>query len=107
MRHVDFLGARRPVVMQNRNGPCPLLAVANVLLLRRKLPLRGDAQTISLEELTALVAGHLLDANERPADDNAAEHVRHAHARHNAPHTRSALPAALGHGRLGVHHRPP
>eukprot|EP00793_Prasinoderma_coloniale_P004157 PRCOL_00006333-RA len=65
VRRIDFLGARRAVVMQSKNGPCPLLAIANVLLLRNAISLREDQTDVSLEGLTALVAGHLLDANER------------------------------------------
>ena len=39
LKHVDFLGRTVPVVLQNQNGPCPLLAVANVLLLRNQIHL--------------------------------------------------------------------
>ena len=34
VKRVAYGAGVRPVLMQNENGPCPLLALANVLLLR-------------------------------------------------------------------------
>jgi len=34
VRRIEFLGEQVPVLLQNRNGPCALLAIANGLLLR-------------------------------------------------------------------------
>jgi ubiquitin carboxyl-terminal hydrolase MINDY-1/2 len=34
VKPIVFKGRRVPIVCQNVNGPCPLLALANVLLLR-------------------------------------------------------------------------
>ena len=34
-------------MMQNRNGPCPLLALANVLLLRNRITLPTNTTSIS------------------------------------------------------------
>lgn len=39
VKTVSFLGRRVPVMLQDVNGPCPLLAIANVLLLRNQLQL--------------------------------------------------------------------
>ncbi|KAM0070081.1 putative MINDY deubiquitinase [Helianthus debilis subsp. tardiflorus] len=30
---IEFFGRRTPIIIQSRNGPCPLLAVCNVLTL--------------------------------------------------------------------------
>lgn len=38
LREINFFGARRTVVMQSANGPCPIIAIANALLLRDQLP---------------------------------------------------------------------
>jgi len=63
---VDFAGRRVPVVMQNQNGPCPLLGIVNGLLLRGALQLRSPgAGEVTLEALLAMVAERLLDANAR------------------------------------------
>ena len=49
--------------MQNENGPCPLLAVANALLLRGAISVHEDIASISFEELTSLIAGYMFDRN--------------------------------------------
>ena len=33
-KRITYYGNELPILMQNENGPCPLLALANVLLLR-------------------------------------------------------------------------
>lgn len=72
VRRVAFRGREAPVVMQNENGPCPLLGVVNALLLRGALALRGsEATDVQLEALLALVAGRLLDANARATGEGA------------------------------------
>jgi hypothetical protein len=44
---VQFFGRSVKVVMQNENGPCPLLAIANVLSLRNELNLRAGAREVT------------------------------------------------------------
>ena len=46
LKHVTMRGRRVPVVMQNENGPCPLLAIANVLLLRNQIQLPAGASDV-------------------------------------------------------------
>ena len=40
-------GRRLPIVLQAANGPCPLLAIANVLLLRGQITLPVNAPDVS------------------------------------------------------------
>ena len=47
LKHVAIRGRSVPVVMQSENGPCPLLAIANVLLLRNQIHLPGGASEVS------------------------------------------------------------
>jgi len=65
LKTISFGPSRRAVrvVIQNENGPCPLLAIANVLLLRNAIQLPAGAPDVTQERLVSLVAGHLLDAN--------------------------------------------
>ena len=55
--HVKWIGwtnsgSRRIGIMtQNENGPCPLLSIVNVLLLRGKLTLPEGCEVISAEQL--------------------------------------------------------
>ncbi|KAL8216665.1 hypothetical protein R6Q57_023502 [Mikania cordata] len=60
---IQFLGRNTPIVLQNDNGPCPLLAICNVLLLRNNLNLSSDVAEVSQEKLLSLVAERLIDSN--------------------------------------------
>jgi hypothetical protein len=60
---INFRGRSVPIVMQNENGPCPLLALSNVLLLRNQIQLSADIPEVSQEHLLSLVAGYILDSN--------------------------------------------
>lgn len=51
VKWVETQGALQPLITQSMNGPCPLLALVNAMLLRGKLQLPAD---------TASVAGHRL-----------------------------------------------
>lgn len=58
-----------PILAQNENGPCPLLAMANVLLLRGKIDIHPDRPQVSYEELVGLVGEYMLQANSLSADE--------------------------------------
>ena len=47
VKTILFMKRRVPIMMQNQNGPCPLLALANILLLRNQIQLSPDAPSIS------------------------------------------------------------
>lgn len=71
VRRVDFLGRQVPVLLQSRNGPCALLAVANGLLLRGTLKLKDGEDAVSSEWLLSQLA-HLCETlNARAAEENA------------------------------------
>ena len=68
VKRVSFLGRKDvPIICQNENGPCPLLAIANVLLLRNAIALQGspDRSEVSTAELMSLLAARLLDVNDK------------------------------------------
>ncbi|KAG8662150.1 uncharacterized protein LOC110628211 isoform X1 [Manihot esculenta] len=60
---IQFLGRTTPIVLQNDNGPCPLLAICNVLLLKNNLNFSPDIAEVSQEKLLSLVAERLIDSN--------------------------------------------
>ncbi|XVE64926.1 hypothetical protein DITRI_Ditri07aG0141300 [Diplodiscus trichospermus] len=60
---IQFLGRPTPIILQNDNGPCPLLAICNILLLRNNLNLSPDIAEVSQEKLLSLVAERLIDSN--------------------------------------------
>jgi hypothetical protein len=47
VKRINFFGRSVKIVMQNENGPCPLLAIANVLSLRNELKLPAGIREIT------------------------------------------------------------
>lgn len=47
--------------LQNANGPCPLLAIANIMSLRNQLQIEANTTSLSEKRLLSLVAGRILD----------------------------------------------
>ncbi|CAI4229591.1 unnamed protein product [Auanema sp. JU1783] len=68
MRTIQFFEDRKRIVMQSANGPCPLIALANCLVLKNKLNLPGgktfpdsSREYITCKELKELVGGCIVD----------------------------------------------
>ncbi|CAI9110800.1 OLC1v1010887C1 [Oldenlandia corymbosa var. corymbosa] len=76
---IDFLGRPTPIILQKDNGPCPLLAICNVLLLQNKLSLRPDISEVSQQHLLSLVADRIFISNlneeEQEDDDGCSENL--------------------------------
>lgn len=51
-----------PIVTQNENGPCPLLAIMNVLLLAWKVKLPPMIEIITAEQLMEYLGDYILEA---------------------------------------------
>ncbi|KAM7258897.1 hypothetical protein ACFE04_014638 [Oxalis oulophora] len=68
---IQFLGRTTPIILQNDNGPCPLLAICNILLLRNNLNVGPDPTEVSQEKLLSLVAERLIDSNSNVNDKDA------------------------------------
>ncbi|CAI9093901.1 OLC1v1029503C3 [Oldenlandia corymbosa var. corymbosa] len=60
---IQFLGRTTPIILQNDNGPCPLLAICNVLLLKNNLSLSPDIPEVSQQKLLSLVADRIFESN--------------------------------------------
>lgn len=60
VKWITFKGNRVPILTQNENGPCPMIAITNVLLLRRKLTLPESQEVISGERIIAVLSEELL-----------------------------------------------
>lgn len=61
---INFFGDERSILLQNENGPCPLLALCNVLLLRNaiSLPKRAFAMGhVTFEDLVEILSNKALD----------------------------------------------
>eukprot|EP00736_Rhodelphis_marinus_P011811 Rmarinus@m.22210 len=73
LKLIYFLGRQVQIVLQNENGPCPLLAVANILVLRNDINISHDKTFISAQELLSMVANFLVEKN--PGTSENAQHA--------------------------------
>uniref|UniRef100_A0A8D0GAW3 Ubiquitin carboxyl-terminal hydrolase n=1 Tax=Sphenodon punctatus TaxID=8508 RepID=A0A8D0GAW3_SPHPU len=53
VKWINWKGERTPVITQSENGPCPLLAIMNILFLKWKVKLPPQKEVITSEELMA------------------------------------------------------
>ncbi|XP_072421121.1 ubiquitin carboxyl-terminal hydrolase MINDY-2-like isoform X2 [Chiloscyllium punctatum] len=58
-----------PIITQNENGPCPLLAIMNVLLLEWKIKLPPMMEIITAEQLMEYLGDYILDAKPKEIND--------------------------------------
>jgi hypothetical protein len=68
VKAIDFQGKPAHILLQDQNGPCPLLALANVLLLQRRIPLPrmgGGNDCILGEDLLRTLAEYVICRSER------------------------------------------
>jgi len=64
IKHIDYLDSGTvATLMQNENGPCPLLAISNILLLNKKIHLHPDLAFVDFRYLVQLVGNYLVEAN--------------------------------------------
>ena len=65
VQRIKFLDLNTRSLLQGRNGPCPLLAISNVLLLKGALTLPEDSVEATFEWLTSQLAGLMRDEMSR------------------------------------------
>ncbi|GAB1602381.1 ubiquitin carboxyl-terminal hydrolase MINDY-2-like isoform X1 [Argonauta hians] len=51
LKWIHFQSQKVPIITQNENGPCPLLAIMNVLLLQGRVTLEASSELITSEQL--------------------------------------------------------
>ena len=74
-KYIEYAGeGRRRIVCQNLNGPCPLLALCNALILRGSLTLPARTEVTSRELQDALI-GFVLDKRSSREDANGAHQL--------------------------------
>lgn len=60
------------IVTQNENGPCPLIALCNALILRHEIAITPyDRPTVNAEHLVSLLADHILSSPQSPPNVDA------------------------------------
>nr|XP_034954907.1 ubiquitin carboxyl-terminal hydrolase MINDY-1 [Zootoca vivipara] len=60
VKWISWKGERTPVITQSENGPCPLLAIMNILFLQWKVKLPPQKEVITSDELMAHLGDCLL-----------------------------------------------
>lgn len=78
--------------MQSKNGPCPLLAIANVLILRGDLKIHKDHLTLQHSHLVSLVADKLLGLNKHVNHNQDEYNPIYANLQHNLSDAISHIP---------------
>ena len=73
-KRIAFHGATVAILLQNENGPCPLLAIANLLLLQKKIQIHPDMTAITFHDLSSLLAQYMLETNQT-ADENVLRNI--------------------------------
>eukprot|EP00743_Colponemidia_sp_Colp-15_P005197 GILK01005592.1.p1 GENE.GILK01005592.1~~GILK01005592.1.p1 ORF type:complete len:564 (-),score=122.28 GILK01005592.1:478-2130(-) len=63
LKPITFLGRETLILLQNANGPCPLLAIANVLLLRNRINIPPQYTEVSHHYLVEMIANYMLEVN--------------------------------------------
>jgi len=72
LKSVRFHDKTFKVLLQNENGPCPLLAAANVLLLSSQITLPESSirnNVASIDDVVNMLAGHALKRQNVPDND--------------------------------------
>ncbi|XP_074044870.1 ubiquitin carboxyl-terminal hydrolase MINDY-1 isoform X2 [Macrotis lagotis] len=60
VKWITWKGERTPIITQSTNGPCPLLAIMNILFLQWKVKLAPQKEVITSDELMAHLGDCLL-----------------------------------------------
>ncbi|CAF0866082.1 unnamed protein product [Brachionus calyciflorus] len=61
VKWINFHHQKIPIILQNINGPCPLISICNVLLLRDQIHLSQNIEIISNESLVQKLADALFN----------------------------------------------
>ena len=71
VKTIYFLNRSIAILCQQENGPCPLLAITNCLLLLQQISLPPEVPSVSPQYLLNLLGDHLLEkAHHLHADDS-------------------------------------
>uniref|UniRef100_A0A4W5Q5Y1 Ubiquitin carboxyl-terminal hydrolase n=1 Tax=Hucho hucho TaxID=62062 RepID=A0A4W5Q5Y1_9TELE len=62
IKWIKWKDENTPIITQNENGPCPLLAIMNVLLLAWKVKMPPMMEIITAEQLMEYLGDYILDA---------------------------------------------
>lgn len=65
VKRIEYLERHISILTQSENGPCPLLAICNSLILKNKLFINPDYGAVQSEELVTMVVDYLLECGKK------------------------------------------
>ena len=68
-KHIQYKGKLVSILLQGDNGPCALLAIANILLLQLRITLDPDISFVSTDQVVQCIANVLLDRSDGTQTD--------------------------------------
>lgn len=81
-----------PILLQDVNGPCPILAIFNILLLQGKIQLPTHVGEVSQSKVVQMLAEYLLDKNQALEDNISMSESTKANLQYNLADAISLLP---------------
>uniref|UniRef100_UPI00398ED0B5 ubiquitin carboxyl-terminal hydrolase MINDY-1-like n=1 Tax=Pristiophorus japonicus TaxID=55135 RepID=UPI00398ED0B5 len=69
VKWISWKGEKTPLITQSENGPCPLIAIMNILLLRWKVKLPPKTEVISVEQLMTLLGDCVLSTKPKESTE--------------------------------------
>ncbi|XP_050410163.1 ubiquitin carboxyl-terminal hydrolase MINDY-2 isoform X2 [Patella vulgata] len=70
IKWINFNNNQVPIITQNENGPCPLLAIVNVLLLKGSLKLPQMIEMITSEQLMTYLGDYIFENKPKNLSEN-------------------------------------
>jgi len=61
VKNIGFKDKKMSIVTQNENGPCPLVAIINVLLLKHEMTLPAHSEIVSASKLMEYIGNTILE----------------------------------------------
>lgn len=68
IKWIKWKGINTPIITQNENGPCPLLAIVNILLLQRRINLPSQQTFITSGQLMEYIGDCILEESPKVCD---------------------------------------
>lgn len=63
IKRIKFINREVPILLQNKNGPCPLLCISNILLLRNQMTIEKGCTNISQKNIEQKIMEVILRTN--------------------------------------------
>ncbi|CRH02441.1 conserved Plasmodium protein, unknown function [Plasmodium relictum] len=70
VKWINFINRKVPILLQNKSGPCPLLCITNILLLRNQVHIDREITKISQKIIESKIMNLLLESNKKNVIDN-------------------------------------